>query len=705
MTTSYNTELVIGGDSTGAEAALKRVQLYLDPLARSFKQVQIDGVKSGTDTAAAYDKLRKSIDPLYARSKRYEAAVKQLNAALKSGAITQTQYTADLEKAAVTMGLVEHQTENYNRVVRTSRFHTANLAAQFNDIGVMMASGQSPFILAVQQGTQISQVLGSMGGTAKQTFSALGAGLMQMVSPMSLLTIGIIAGAAALVQWGMAAFSAEEEMTSMEEHLKTLADDSAGFADELLRIKSGFESIAEAKAAEEIGRLTAEIEKLNEQIKEPPIVAGMTQIVIEGMRTAYAAMNAELIEQRDALQAALDLEIARREEIQARKDHEENFLSMLTKTVEKLKEIEQLRIDYIVNLATNALADAKKEADELEKFVNMVKTALWQSEEPARKLKMEIGESAVKALELAGVDIASGVSAAAKEAAILAANLGVSLSTAQSIMNLRGSKVYSGRGGDPRDYMEGGKFADYESEFGYKTPQEIIDEETKKTSGGGRGSKGKDRFESELERLQESLMTQTELELANHLERQEILQQALDQRLITQAEYQAAMEELNKQHNDRLAEMDVYRYGSTLQQAESFFGDMAAAMQGGNEKMQRMARAFGAIEALINAWRAYAQVIADPTLPWWAKLPKAMAVLAAGMGAVNAIKGSGSGGGRSAAAGGANAPAAAARATPLQATLNLQGPFANALSGALGPLLDGLNQEAGDRGYQLLVRA
>ena len=39
----------------------------------------------------------------------------------------------------------------------------ANLTAQFNDISVMMAAGQNPMQLAIQQGTQITQVFGNRG--------------------------------------------------------------------------------------------------------------------------------------------------------------------------------------------------------------------------------------------------------------------------------------------------------------------------------------------------------------------------------------------------------------------------------------------------------------------------------------------------------------------------------------------------------------
>ena len=82
--------------------------------------------------------------------------------------------------------------------------HIGNLTAQFNDIGVMLAAGQSPLQLAVQQGTQINQVFQQLGSGAN-AMKALRAGFLAMISPLSLLTLGIIAGGAALVQWGIKA--------------------------------------------------------------------------------------------------------------------------------------------------------------------------------------------------------------------------------------------------------------------------------------------------------------------------------------------------------------------------------------------------------------------------------------------------------------------------------------------------------------------
>jgi hypothetical protein len=94
---------------------------------------------------------------------------------------------------------------------------TGNLVAQFNDIGMMLAAGQNPLQLAIQQGTQITQVIGPMGaaGAAK----ALGGAFIGMLAPINLITIGAIAAGAAVIQW---LIGAGEEAATFEERIENL---------------------------------------------------------------------------------------------------------------------------------------------------------------------------------------------------------------------------------------------------------------------------------------------------------------------------------------------------------------------------------------------------------------------------------------------------------------------------------------------------
>ena len=102
--------------------------------------------------------------------------------------------------------------------------HVANLTAQMNDIGVMLAAGQSPLLLATQQGTQITQVFQQMNTTGTGTLRALGSAFMAMISPVSLVTIGVIAGGAALAQWGIRAITAGRDTRDLSDIIDEVND-------------------------------------------------------------------------------------------------------------------------------------------------------------------------------------------------------------------------------------------------------------------------------------------------------------------------------------------------------------------------------------------------------------------------------------------------------------------------------------------------
>ncbi len=103
-----------------------------------------------------------------------------------------------------------------------TRFETANLAAQFQDIAVQMQSGQSPFTIALQQGTQISTVLGTRG--AAGAVGLLGAAFGSLLNPVSLATIGIIAlGGVAVKYISQISGGVKGVDEALEEHAKLIA--------------------------------------------------------------------------------------------------------------------------------------------------------------------------------------------------------------------------------------------------------------------------------------------------------------------------------------------------------------------------------------------------------------------------------------------------------------------------------------------------
>lgn len=170
--------LSISADVRQMQRALDRLIKDTD---RTTKAVQRHFDAMGTDTAGAFDKV-----------------------------------AANSNKAA---NAVQNDAKRMAAAMSASRFQTANLAAQLNDIGVQLAAGQSPFQIALQQGTQITQILGS--GGVRGAVTLLGASFAALVNPVSLATIAVIGLGGAAVQYFTSLLSDGEKGA---EELKKQAD-------------------------------------------------------------------------------------------------------------------------------------------------------------------------------------------------------------------------------------------------------------------------------------------------------------------------------------------------------------------------------------------------------------------------------------------------------------------------------------------------
>lgn len=198
----------------------------------------------------AFHQLRAAVDPLYRSSKQYEAAVEAANAAVRAGVATQSQANAVLAAAEAQYLATATGARQLSAANATATANLANLGAQFNDIGVMLAAGQSPLQLALQQGTQISQVLGPMG--ARGAVQALGAAFLGLLNPVTLITVGTIAAGAAMFNW---LSSASGGVMDLDEVLK----DAQTSADALTTATKRLSKEGLGELREEYGALTAEV--------------------------------------------------------------------------------------------------------------------------------------------------------------------------------------------------------------------------------------------------------------------------------------------------------------------------------------------------------------------------------------------------------------------------------------------------------------
>jgi Prophage tail length tape measure protein len=162
------------------------------------------------------------------------------------------------------------------------------MTAQLNDVFVMMAAGQNPMQLAIQQGTQITQNYGK--GGAAGALDLFKQGFASMIRPVNLGTIAILAGGAALVQWGLSAIGAGADTKTFQERV----DDAQASIDALNTAVKVYSLDGLVALKEKYGAVNAEVLALVENQRLLAIADGTTKV-----REAVAAINAERRIRRD----------------------------------------------------------------------------------------------------------------------------------------------------------------------------------------------------------------------------------------------------------------------------------------------------------------------------------------------------------------------------------------------------------------------
>lgn len=203
----------------GAAAATKAVDTVGDAAQETaaqlakLQQAANNGLRTplgGNNTGVELDKLRAKFNPLYAAIAQYKQTQMEIRQAHAAGSLSTDEMTAALDRnRRATMASIDALkgrnsviaatpvAANVNKGVRG--FETANIAAQLQDIGVTTAMGMSPLQIALQQGTQLSAIIGGMQNPIRGLASAF----MSVVSPVSLLTIGIITAGTSAIQYFM----------------------------------------------------------------------------------------------------------------------------------------------------------------------------------------------------------------------------------------------------------------------------------------------------------------------------------------------------------------------------------------------------------------------------------------------------------------------------------------------------------------------
>lgn len=163
------------------------------------------------DQGKELERLRAKYSPLFNTINSYKSAVADIRRAHALGAISADEMAKAIarERQAALASTAAIKGRNQALQVTVTRsgsggnansFNTSNLAAQGFDIAA--TAGFMPwYTVALQQGPQVAQVFNDIRNSGAKIGPAVAGAFMQLVNPISLVTIGAIGATAAAVQY------------------------------------------------------------------------------------------------------------------------------------------------------------------------------------------------------------------------------------------------------------------------------------------------------------------------------------------------------------------------------------------------------------------------------------------------------------------------------------------------------------------------
>lgn len=641
------------------EEAARRYQGVVPAAERAARAVE-EQARANQELRATFDQTRASLDPVFNASKRYEAVLEQTNSALRAGVISQAEATRVLSLAETQYLSTGRAAQVMGAQMRASTQHTTNLMFQFQDIAMMLAAGQNPLMLAMQQGTQVSGVFQQMKNEGQSAFKGIIGGLAGMVSPMSLMTLGVIAGGVALGQWAISALSATDDADKLEESFESLKDATEGYTEALQDAEQPLISLIE-----KFGTQAAEAERVLD------IMARLERIKFEAaLAQSIEAITAQFEDLRDSIGIIDDLERkGQSAELVLRR-----FLRGLQDDTGLAEDDARALLVAVDDLGT--ATGPVQAASQLEKISELLVTA----KENGADIPPEFIRVADEALQAAlNMQLLSDAAAsAADNAAAIQVPLGVSFATESPAEILGNLDVPTNQ--EPRG-----------ARTIWTTRRGGVDREAQERA-------------RRIESLVQDLKTEREVLEEWRAEGAELLAMANEAELEAIGGHNEAKLRMEEEYLDRLKQIQDQERNARLDTIKDFFSEGAALMRSGNDKLFKIGKAFAianavvaGIEAAQHAWAKGMAAGGPPLAAAFAAL--SVANTSARIAALKSA-GSGSRGGGSVSSG--SAPSAEA-ALPQQTTVvNLVG---DVFSGeAVANLLNEFGNNGGRLNQNLIVR-
>ena len=347
--------------------------------AAALEQAKIE--KEVAKVSASYDRLKASIDPVFAAQQRMKKAHADIRAALKAELISRDEAAASLRQyraALVSSNKVLNQTRNR---MNGNNMAIQQLGYQFGDFAVQVQGGTSAFVAFSQQGAQLAGMLPLIAGPLGLT---VGAAVALSAALGILIPIGSAVGRM-FFEMGDSAKKDAVNADTLDQKLKALRGTLDDYADSLAALKAGVsldQLIAGRgidKAKQELAEATEAVEKFKSLGKVtnflPTALGDIARLAVEVKKFANSKEEEDAIQRLiDARKTLSDLELMqankRREnykESAAELDKELDLLRVIEQQGQGSPQAEKAKLDQELQIRL-AGVDARVKANELDSW-------------------------------------------------------------------------------------------------------------------------------------------------------------------------------------------------------------------------------------------------------------------------------------------------------------------------------------------------
>lgn len=550
--------------------------------------------------------------------------------------LSRTFTTLELERVAQRMGSLQNVLNNTRQGMNGFGVITQQAGYQIGDFIVQVQSGTSAFVAFGQQATQMVgflPLLASELNITKVAFMGLNISMATVTLGLSII-IPLLTAAGAV--WMRTSEDVKKAKDGVNDFVSSLKD-AEGY------VKNASGSVEDLQ--DRYGKFGEQMRDLSKFLAEVSVSRAFEALNTES--SLFLTNIDETASNIARLQSDISsVDFSKFEEGSSNLQIARENVAGLEESIVQMSSSLGLSAEQV--LALNSAFDNVQRQTTMEGVAQAAFDALKTVEGmnfEAGKLPPELAK-AVEQMEkvlaaasrFSGLDLTSGISAAASSAARLAEELGISVGLASKLIGMgKGTKkevIFDPR--DPNYNPIAAEAARIRENAGTVSPFDPSRQPKDKKTGGGGPSKTT--IENKLEEVYRYLELDKYLVEQENIafeQRQDVLKSALDKKLITLEEYNQLEKDLMTQHAYDLANIENKAQMNKLSTVLGSGAQILQAVGAHNEKAAKMARVFGAAQALADT---YAGAAAALKLPFPANLAAASSIVAAGLGFVNAIK-------------------------------------------------------------------